>query len=861
MIRSISIFLALCSCAAAQNNTVTMIPDAAHPPILGTAWTGPGALARAIAAVPPGATATIQVPAGYTETLASSITVSSSAAAIQINGAPGSRITVGGAYYAFTVGMSNFSITGSLTIDGGGTGGCVTTSTSVSAFQWVHDSTVACQNTGGTYEGLTWSGTLSESDIDGVIFSNMNDGAAICIECSIYNVRFHNVTVNGTTNNDPIHIINDVTDGLPCTNGLVIDGLRVTNFFRIGLELQGSNWCGGNVIIAPVFIGMRPNSFGCISMSTGEEANGTLPNGYHQIELLGHIVCQDQTIYSGTVNTSGTSVTWVSGSKFYTNQNQITIAGVQYETNVTSNTATSLTLLTSAGTQTGAAYTAANNLAIGIEAFGDNLDVADFAIEGAFCQGISFGGKNANIHDGTLKGMRDGCTAGPPFTSGTGILGNPNFDLSNPTIERVNIVEPQSACVNVAAANVQLGDNTCSRTPGWYGALDASHDFQGYGLAASLQPQITGKANVHGNRMFITGLNATASGYTSLLNSASSGATSFTTYGSCLDFGGMSPFTPFSAQLDTGGNAETVTISAINTSTCVFTTSALTKNHSMGALVTAIWSSSVTSMVLTSYTTPPPLPFTILMDSEQMTVTALAFRDYGFSSVVQYTATVTRGVNSTSAAQHLGGAVATLEPVTTMVIDGFVSGLGASANGNDASWTGNACVNNTVYNSGIYYLCFVTGTGSFQGEQLSGNTYDGMSQGFATCCTVGTPYWSDNVCLGGTTDATCGSLPPITITPGTGLTGGGSVVPGGSVSVAIAPTGSGAGTVGGATSIPVFSYNAEGQLTSVSTISIPTGTFLTGVSVSATSSTCAALPCTPSITVTVTPTTATADVP
>jgi hypothetical protein len=69
-------------------------------------------------------------------------------------------------------------------------------------------------------------------------------------------------------------------------------------------------------------------------------------------------------LWSGTVNTSGTSVTWASGTNFFgpgTNSghlvatSNITIAGVNYTVQSVASS-TSLTLTTSAGTQSGAAY-------------------------------------------------------------------------------------------------------------------------------------------------------------------------------------------------------------------------------------------------------------------------------------------------------------------------------------------------------------------------------------------------------------------------------------------------------------------------------------------------------------------------
>jgi hypothetical protein len=81
-------------------------------------------------------------------------------------------------------------------------------------------------------------------------------------------------------------------------------------------------------------------------------------NGYAYIdEGSGPAIAHFQI--SGTVNTSGTAVTWVSGDEFPSSMNggYILIDGTPYS--VTWNSATSLTLGASAGTQTGATYAAA----------------------------------------------------------------------------------------------------------------------------------------------------------------------------------------------------------------------------------------------------------------------------------------------------------------------------------------------------------------------------------------------------------------------------------------------------------------------------------------------------------------------
>jgi hypothetical protein len=83
---------------------------------------------------------------------------------------------------------------------------------------------------------------------------------------------------------------------------------------------------------------------------------------------------------TGTVNTSGTAVTWVSGTNFNTNMAPfpIVINGVTYQV-ATYNSSTSLTLASSAGTQTGVAYSS-----------GGAAVAADFEEGGDFGPGIHY---------------------------------------------------------------------------------------------------------------------------------------------------------------------------------------------------------------------------------------------------------------------------------------------------------------------------------------------------------------------------------------------------------------------------------------------------------------------------------------
>ncbi|MGI9102255.1 MAG: hypothetical protein ACR2IF_07395 [Terriglobales bacterium] len=85
------------------------------------------------------------------------------------------------------------------------------------------------------------------------------------------------------------------------------------------------------------------------------------PGGYSY--FVNSVVVAD-TILSGTVNTNGTAVTWLSGNDFsslFAPSQPIIINGVQYVVQVI-NSATSLTLTTSAGNQSGVAYSASQQL-------------------------------------------------------------------------------------------------------------------------------------------------------------------------------------------------------------------------------------------------------------------------------------------------------------------------------------------------------------------------------------------------------------------------------------------------------------------------------------------------------------------
>jgi lysophospholipase L1-like esterase len=92
---------------------------------------------------------------------------------------------------------------------------------------------------------------------------------------------------------------------------------------------------------------------------------------------------------TGTVNTSGTTVTWVSGATFanVTTSSPFNIAGTFYTVQAV-NSNTSITLTGTAGTQTGATYTAG---------FADA--VADVATPINACSGTCFQGDGVHLND------------------------------------------------------------------------------------------------------------------------------------------------------------------------------------------------------------------------------------------------------------------------------------------------------------------------------------------------------------------------------------------------------------------------------------------------------------------------------
>jgi hypothetical protein len=88
----------------------------------------------------------------------------------------------------------------------------------------------------------------------------------------------------------------------------------------------------------------------------GDDHNNVgAPGWLYALNIINDIA---SATYTGTVNTSGTTVTWASGMHFqlwWAAGSQISINGTMY-TILSVTSATSITLTTSAGTQTGVPY-------------------------------------------------------------------------------------------------------------------------------------------------------------------------------------------------------------------------------------------------------------------------------------------------------------------------------------------------------------------------------------------------------------------------------------------------------------------------------------------------------------------------
>lgn len=97
-------------CPGQQNEAVTMVTDAARSASEARSWSGPGAIARALAAVPPGSSATITIPGSYTEVLTSPLTVAANNVTLLFGAR--ARLIAGGAFTPLIVTGQNDTVDG-----------------------------------------------------------------------------------------------------------------------------------------------------------------------------------------------------------------------------------------------------------------------------------------------------------------------------------------------------------------------------------------------------------------------------------------------------------------------------------------------------------------------------------------------------------------------------------------------------------------------------------------------------------------------------------------------------------------------------------------------------------------------------
>lgn len=162
-----------------------------------------------------------------------------------------------------------------------------------------------------------------------------------------------------------------------------------------------------------------------------------------------------------------------------------------------------------------------------------------------------------------------------------------------------------------------------------------------------------------------SGVTITLAGSTGVATLSNTGAATITVANAALfpfapaPAAGTTAVSNYPIVVDSGNSqSEVMTVTAINTSTNVLAvtrTTALAKDHGNGAIVaknfnassglTSAGGSSVAVASAASFPGSALLPFTIQLDNEQMSVTAISGNTF----------TVTRGINSTTVASHAAG--------------------------------------------------------------------------------------------------------------------------------------------------------------------------------------------------------------
>lgn len=160
--------------------------------------------------------------------------------------------------------------------------------------------------------------------------------------------------------------------------------------------------------------------------------------------------CWGIPVYTGTVNTSGTAVTFASGNQFTwdSRQKEIYIGSTKYS--ITAQSATSLTLATSAGSQTGATY----KVRIGIHGNQMSLDgnyvTVSFGAQGGWLQGACAGNTNNN---------QNVYVQAASLTTGWTVGASPSNHGSHSSVGVLSTLSPY-----FAGPNIRLNNSVASST-------------------------------------------------------------------------------------------------------------------------------------------------------------------------------------------------------------------------------------------------------------------------------------------------------------------------------------------------------------------------------------------------------------